>query len=261
MDPDIKGIIFDIDGVLEFQGKAYPGAVGTLDQLRDRGIVLRFLTNSTLKSRRSCAQRLREAGYRVFVQEVVTASYATAIYLRELNPRSCWVMLDREGFDEFTELEQDRVKPEYIVIGDNRSRFDFEHLNRALRLILKGAKLIGMQSELVDSSMGAPELNVGSWVGMLERAARVKATYIGKPSPYVFELTVKTMELDKSEIIMVGDQVATDVKGAKNFGIRSVLVRTGEFDERDLDGSIVPDFVIDSVVDVSAVIDKEVGST
>ena len=105
---DIRGIIFDIDGVLEFQGSVYPGAVETLEKLRDRGFALRFLTNSTLKSRASCAARLRRAGYRVSDDEVITASSATAAYLRTLGPRTCWVMLDREGFDEFKKNESYR---------------------------------------------------------------------------------------------------------------------------------------------------------
>ncbi len=252
----VRGIIFDIDGVLEFQGEVYPGAIKTINVLRNRGIVLRFLTNSTLKSRTSCAEKLRKAGFRVFDEEVITASYATAVYLGTLQPRSCWVMLEREGLDEFKGFQQDTENPEYIVVGDNRSRFDFEHLNKALSLLLKGAKLIGMQSELIDTSMGEAELNVGSWVGMLERAAGVETTYIGKPNPYVFDLTVKMMGLDKSEVIMVGDRVSTDVKGAKEFGIRSVLLRTGEFDERELDGSIEPDFICNSVGDVLAVVEQ-----
>ena len=246
----IKGIIFDIDGVLEFQGKVYPGAVETINRLRQKGIVLRFLTNSTLKSRKSCTERLQRHGFQLHDEEVITASYATAKYLSELAPRSCWVMLDREGLDEFKGLEQDSDNPEYIVVGDNRSQFDFEHLNRALKLLLKGAKLIGMQAELVDTSMGQVELNVGSWVGMLERAASTRATYIGKPSPYVFELTLKTMGLDKEEVIVVGDRVSTDVKGAKEYGLRSVLLRTGEFKDDDLAEGVEPDFVIDSISDV-----------
>lgn len=251
---DIKGIIFDVDGVLEFQGKVYPGAVETIDVLRDRGIVLRFLTNSTLKSRRSCADRLRKAGFQVLEEEIITAAYATAMYLKGLKPHSCWVMLDREGLDEFKEFEQDTENPEYIVVGDNRSRFDFKHLNKALRLVLKGAKLIGMQSELVDTGMGEAELDVGSWVGMLERAAGVRATYIGKPSSYVFELMMKTMGLQKREVLMVGDRVSTDVEGAKGFGIRTVLLRTGEFDESDLVEGVEPDYVLDSVRDMLGVV-------
>jgi ribonucleotide monophosphatase NagD (HAD superfamily) len=58
MDP-IKGVIVDIDGVLEYQGQVYPGAIQVLETLRSSEIKLRFLTNSTLKSRASCAMGLR----------------------------------------------------------------------------------------------------------------------------------------------------------------------------------------------------------
>ncbi len=258
MTTGIKGAIFDIDGVLEFKGKVYDGAVETIDGLRKKGIVLRFLTNSTLKSRQSCAHRLRSAGFTIRDEEVVTASYATAQYLAQVNPRSCWVMLEREGADEFANFDEDLENPEYIVVGDNRSRFDFDHLNKALRLLLRGAKLVGMQAELTDASMGEVELNVGSWVEMLARAARVKATYIGKPNSYVFDLTVKTMGLDKKQVVMIGDRLVSDVKGAMGYGIRSVLVKTGEFKEKDLKcQAIVPDFVLNSVKDVPALFDGE----
>ena len=247
---DINGVIFDIDGVLEFQGRIYAGAVETVNGLKDRGIVLRFLTNSTLKSRASCVAGLREAGFGIDVDEVITASYATAVYLDEVKPSSCWIMLEREGLDEFSHFTRDSENPEVIVVGDNRSRFDFDHLNKALRLLLGGAKLVGMTPELIDSSMGAPELNVGSWARMLEEASGVEATYIGKPSRYVFELALRSMGLPKDEVVMVGDRVCSDIKGASDFGIRSILLRTGEFDERDLDGDVRPDVVLDSITEV-----------
>ncbi len=243
----VKGLIFDVDGVLEFQGRVCPGAVETINALRSRGIILRYLTNSTLRSRRSCAETLREEGFQILDEEVITASYATAVYLRELTPRSCWVMVDGKGLDEFEGFQHDTESPEYVVVGDNRSKFDFQHLNRALRLLLKGAKLIGMQGELTDRSIGDPELNVGSWVGMLERAAGVRAVYVGEPSSFVFELALGTMGLDKSQVAMVGDRVSTDVEGARAFGIRSVLLRTGEFDERELQEGVEPDFALDSI--------------
>ena len=80
--------------------------------------------------------------------------------------------------------------------------------------------------------------------------------YIGRPSPYVFDLTMKTMGLDKSEVVMVGERVSTDVIGAKAYGIRSALLMTGEFDQRELDGSIEPDFLLESVADVLAVLES-----
>jgi HAD superfamily hydrolase (TIGR01458 family) len=244
---NVLGVILDVDGVLKYQGRVYPGAIETIAALRQRGLQLRFLTNSTLSSRASLTARLLEYGFQISAGEVITASSATAEYLRSLKPRSAWVMVEREGLDEFKEFSQEEDNPEVVVIGDNRSRFDFENLNRALRLVMKGAKLIGMQAEMLDHSMGELELNVGSWVGMLERASGAPAVYIGKPSAFVFELALKSMRLPKSAVIMVGDRLETDILGAKESGLRSVLVRTGEFDESHLAGEIVPDAVIDSI--------------
>jgi HAD superfamily hydrolase (TIGR01458 family) len=252
----IKGIILDIDGVLEFQEKVYPYAVETIRALRYSGYSLRFLTNSTLKSRASCADGLRKKGFIISDDEIITASYATANYLRNLKPRSCWVMLDGKGRDEFNEFVQDLKNPEYLVIGDNRSCFDFDHLNHVLRLLRNGTKLIGMQSELVDTSMGEVELNVGSWVGMLERASGVRAIYIGKPNPFVFELSLRTMNLSTREIVVVGDRVSTDIAGAYIFGLRSVLVKTGEFNPSDLNTNVHPDFIVDSIRDIPSILNS-----
>ena len=89
----IRGVIFDIDGVLEYQSAVYPYAVETIGRLRSRGLTLRFLTNSTLTSRASCAITLRDKGFTVFDNEIFTASSIAATYLKllHLGPAgSCW---------------------------------------------------------------------------------------------------------------------------------------------------------------------------
>jgi len=97
MKEKFQGVIFDIDGVLVFQGRIYPGAAELLDFLREKGIAMRILSNSTLKSRKSCAEKLNSMGFNIYESETITASFATAKYLKTLNPRSCWVMLKGEG--------------------------------------------------------------------------------------------------------------------------------------------------------------------
>lgn len=159
-------------------------------------------------------------------------------------------MLEGTGLDEFKDFTQDMENPDYIVVGDNRSQFDFERLNKAMLLLRRGAKLIGMQPELVDISVGEVELNVGVWVQLLESASGVRAVYIGKPCPYIFELTLRTIPVHKSQVILVGDQVFTDIKGAENVGIKSILLKTGAFQAQDLGTDIKPDFVFDSIRDV-----------
>ena len=255
----LRSIMFDIDGVLDFQGKVYPGAIDTVETLRHLGFILRFLTNSTLHSRQSRATRLLAEGFHVCAEEIITASYATARYLQQRNPRSCWVMLEGEGLDEFSAFRMDTDSPEYVVVGDNRSKFDFDHLNHALRLLLKGARLIGMNPDLIDNSTGAPELNVGSWVRLLEAASGVQAVCVGKPQPFVFELALADMGLNKDQVVMVGDRVHSDIRGAQAFGIRSVLVRTGEFQVGDLDAGIEPDFVLDSIADLVGLLTTSIG--
>jgi len=107
-----------------------------------------------------------------------------------------------------------------------------------------------MITEIVDNSMGGVELTVGAYGKMLEEAANIEATYIGKPNKYVFEMTLKTMDIEKNKVLMVGDKITTDIVGAKKAGLRSVLVKTGEFDESDLDCDIKPDYIFDSIKDI-----------
>ena len=247
MQAEFKAILFDIDGVLEFQGRAYPGAPELLDFLRRRGIIIRILTNSTLKSRKHCTDKLTQRGFHIRQEEVITASYATAKYLKTLNPKSCWVMLNGKGIEEFKGLHFDSDNPEYIVVGDYREGFNFENMNKALKLLLAGAKLIVMIPEKVDHSLGGVELTVGAYGKMLEDAAGINAIWIGKPNKYIFEMALDTLEVDRKNVLMVGDRVATDIIGARAAGIKSVLVKTGEFKECDLDGDVQPDYILDSV--------------
>ena len=250
MDRNFNGVLFDIDGVLEFQGKAYPGAVELLEFLRNKQIAFRIISNSTLKSRQVCTEKLNQRGFGVTREEVITASWATARYLKTLKPRSCWVMLKGKGLDEFKGFNMDDESPEYIVLGDFREEFKFENMNKALKLLLQGTRLIVMIPEKVDHSLGAVELTVGAYGRMLEDAAGVKAIYIGKPSTYMFDIAIDSMGIERTEVLMVGDRVSTDIIGARQAGIPSVLVKTGEFKPEDLRGDIRPDFVVDGVADI-----------
>ncbi len=244
------GVMFDIDGVLEFQGKVYPGAVELLDFLRKKGVMLRILSNSTLKSRKVCTARLNRHGFRVIEEEVITASWATARYLRTLKPKSCWVMLKGSGIDEFKEFVMDDEAPEYIVLGDYREEFKFENMNKALKLLLQDTKLIVMIPEKVDHSLGGVELTVGAYGKMLEDAAGIEAIYIGKPNAYMFAMALDSMAIDRSRVLMVGDRMSTDIIGARQAGIPSVLVKTGEFKPDDLTDEIQTDLIVDAVSDI-----------
>jgi ribonucleotide monophosphatase NagD (HAD superfamily) len=87
---------------------------------------------------------------------------------------------------------------------------------------------------------------------MLEDAAGIKATYIGKPGTYMFDAALEGIHADRDRVLMIGDRVATDILGARRAGIKSVLVKTGEFKESDLTDDVQPDFIVDSVNEIDA---------
>lgn len=144
----------------------------------------------------------------------------------------------------------DDEAPEYIVLGDYREEFKFENMNKALKLLLQGTKLIVMIPEKVDHSLGGVELTVGAYGKMLEDAAGIEAVYIGKPNTYMFAMALDSMAIDRSRVLMIGDRVSTDIIGARQAEIPSVLVKTGEFKPDDLTGDIQPDLIVDAVSDI-----------
>jgi len=68
--------------------------------------------------------------------------------------------------------------------------------------------------------------------------------------PAFYRAAVEDLHLAPDQVVMVGDDIRTDVEGAQRTGLVGVLVRTGKFTEADLAGDITPDAVLDSIADL-----------
>ena len=90
-------------------------------------------------------------------------------------------------------------------------------------------------------------MDAGGFIAALEFAAGVEATLIGKPSRDFFTLAASSMGLKPDEVLMVGDDIESDIKGAQDAGMKAVLVKTGKYREGDLERGITPDGVLESV--------------
>ena len=142
----------------------------------------------------------------------------------------------------------------FVVVGDLAERWDFATLNRAFRLLHADpeAKLLALGMTRFWNSPGGIALDVAPFVAALEHASGRKAVVLGKPAPAFFLAAVGRLGLDPFDVLMIGDDVKTDVGGAQEAGLRAALVRTGKFRESDLRGGITPDTVFDSVADLPA---------
>jgi ribonucleotide monophosphatase NagD (HAD superfamily) len=84
----------------------------------------------------------------------------------------------------------------------------------------------------------------------LEHAADCEAVVMGKPADAFFDAAVKKLQTSRQQTVMVGDDIRGDVGGAQAAGLKGVLVRTGKYRPKDLEGDVRPDSVLDSVADL-----------
>jgi HAD superfamily hydrolase (TIGR01458 family) len=251
---DVDGVLLDIDGVLAVSWEPLPGAIETLAWLRSAGLPFRLITNTTTHPRDDLAQTLRDAGFDVTPEDIVTAVVATAEYLRERFPGGRVLLLSdgdsRADLGGITLVEPNEPA-DVVVIGGGCDDFSYGAMNHCFDQVMNGAALIGMHRNMYWATADGLQLDGGAYIAALEEATGAVATICGKPAPTYFEAALDMLGVPAARAAMVGDDVVNDVLGAQAIGMTGVLVRTGKFRPADLertDGK--PDRVVDSFADL-----------
>ncbi len=247
----IKVVIFDLDGTLYFKDKAIEGASDTLTELRKQGYVLRFVTNTDSLNRKTIAKNLNNLGIVTPLEEIFTCSTAAVGFLEKQKSNKCYLLCSDDVIPEFEHLPKSEDSPDYIVVGDFRDKFNYDNVKNAFRGIMNGADIIAMQDSPYFYKADGIHLDTGAYVKMLEYASGRKARSVGKPAREFFEIALRGVEVEPENIVVIGDDLTSDIKGAKNLSAKSILVRTGKFSEETLAKSDVkPDFIIESVAEL-----------
>lgn len=222
----LRGVLLDIAGVLYEGRAAIPGARAALAALRQTGLPLRCVTNTSRQPARLLRKALGEFGFDIAEEEIFTATRALVAHLRAHALRP--LLLVHPALDEeFAGLQQDPCNA--VVVGDAAERFTYEGLNAAFRLILDGAPLLAIAANRYFRDDDAMSLDAGPFVAALEYAARTRAVLFGKPAPAFFHAVLADLRIDPQEAVMIGDDVEADVNGALAAGIPAILVRTGKY--------------------------------
>ncbi len=248
----VKAILFDIDGTLLSRGAAIEGAAAAVAHVRALGMQVRFLTNITARTPERIAADLGAAGIPVAAAQVQTATTVCVAMLRARAGVRCHLMVPPDVLPMFDGIARDDERPQVVVISDIGERFDFHTLNRAFLMLRDGAELIALQKNLFWFDSDGPKLDCGAFVLALEAAARTQATVTGKPSRLFFDSALTGLDCAREHVLMVGDDISTDVGGASAAGIRTVLVGTGKYaDGQTTHPDILPTHFIDSVKDLA----------
>jgi HAD superfamily hydrolase (TIGR01458 family) len=247
----LKGILFDLDGVLYVGDTLIPGAVQAVAALRERGYAMRFITNTTTQSVQQLRDKMRKMGFQLNDNEILSAPQAAVIALRRMGNPRCLLVVDERIRGDFAEFAEDQNFPDVVVVGDIGDKWSYALLNRVFNLVRKGAHLVGLHKNRFWQTEQGLQMDIGAFVTGIEYATGKRATIMGKPSRSFFEIALHDLGLAAHEAAIVGDDIDSDIGGGQDAGLRGILVTTGKYrEEYTQQSAIKPDLLLHSVADL-----------
>ncbi len=251
----MKGLLIDLDGVLYEGERMVPGAADAMAWVVEQGIPHRFVTNTTSRPRAALVEKLGRLGIATRIEQFFTPAVAVSQWLAEaqLAGRPALVVPDATKVDlpsPWEEGESERMSA--VVLGDVGEGWNYALLNQLLGWLLQDPPpaLLALGMTRYWQAEDGLRIDVGAMVKALEYASGHEAVVLGKPARAFFDAAVSQLGVAREDVWMIGDDIRGDVDGAQRAGLKAVLVRTGKFRPSDLNGSIRPDAVLDSITEL-----------
>ncbi|MDR1507371.1 MAG: HAD-IIA family hydrolase [Treponema sp.] len=222
--------IIDMDGVIYHGNQLLKGALEFVQWMEKNNKAFLFLTNSSERSPLELSQKLSRLGIEVDPEHFYTSALATAAFLATQCPGGSVYAIGEPGliqalYDQgFT---MNNVNPDYVVVGEGRS-YNLESLERAVRLVTEGSRLIGTNPDLsgpVEGGVIVPAC--GALVAPIEMAAGKKAYFVGKPNPLMMRHGLRRLDAKRENTAIIGDRMDTDIQAGVESEIETILVLSG----------------------------------
>jgi 4-nitrophenyl phosphatase len=245
-----SAIFLDLDGTLYKEDQPLPGAVALLDRLASDGKTLACPTNATQSPER-LSTRLHHMGIPMPADRIFTAAQAAVGYcLEKFAPAPRLFNLATEGVADMLEGRSINVHSEYepchaVIIGNPECLYATPaRLAIGTRLLRAGAACIGICDDRVYPSPRGLEIGSGAMTRMLAYASATEPQFFGKPNPEFFHKICRQLNVSADRCLMIGDNLESDIAGAKNAGIATMLVLTGVASRADVPARGGPDWVV-----------------
>ncbi|MDD7446432.1 MAG: TIGR01457 family HAD-type hydrolase, partial [Clostridiales bacterium] len=176
-----KGFICDMDGVIYHGNRLLPGVKEFVDWLYQEKKHFLFLTNSSERSPKELQQKLKRMGLEVDESHFYTSALATARFISKQSPGCSAYVIGGAGLIMALHdagITMNDVDPDYVVIGEGNT-YNYENILKAVRLVLKGAKLIGTNSDLTGPSEDGIIPACRAMIAPIEMATGQSAYFIG----------------------------------------------------------------------------------
>jgi HAD superfamily hydrolase (TIGR01450 family) len=233
----IRHVVLDLDGTLYRDGRIFPQTLPFLERLRRLGVGYTFLTNNTSRSKTAYVQKLSALGIEAREDEIYTPAESAIAYLRSRRPpvKRIGVLGTPSLCEEFERASFDVGwdEPEAVIVGFDMT-LTYERLCRAAYWIAQGRPFLATRPDFIcPTDQPTVLVDCGSICACLTAATGRAPLVFGKPSPTILLDLCERLGLHPEQALMVGDRLYTDMKMAREAGVPSALVLTGEATAED----------------------------
>ncbi len=249
-------LLIDLDGVLRIGGKPANGLQEFFNYLKESERPAAIVSNTTLSTSQDIETFFRKNNIECPVR-IITASDVTAEYVKN-HYKSAKVFCSEKAKPLFDGIPESDT-PEVVVMGDLFTDWNYESLNEIFRYVHNGADFVAMQkNKFWKTSEEGLLLDLGAFVSGIEYATGKKAKIVGKPSNYYFRMAVSLLGGDSfSSFYMVGDDLFTDIAGARGAGGKGILIYTGKTSKPfPIESEILPDHEVDDLLQLIKLVKK-----
>jgi len=247
------GLLIDMDGVIYGGDFLIPGADTFIARLLKDEIPFTFMTNNSQRTPLDAVRKLRRLGIEVTENHIYTSAMATSQFLASQVPKGTAYVLGEGGLlnslhDHGLSLVDS--EPDFVVLGEGRN-FTLEMVQKAVDMILAGAKFITTNRDPSPKKTGWNNLGIAATTAMIEEATGVKAFVVGKPGPVMMRSARKFISLETAQTTVIGDTMDTDIQGGVQMGYHTILVLSGISKNDELQKyAFKPDLIVNSVDDI-----------
>lgn len=226
----IRVVIFDLDGTIYFGNRLAENVHEVLDELHGKGIRTCFLTNNSRKGRVDIHEKLLGFGLELELEDVYTASYLAGRYLKDHGYGSAYVLGEAGLINEIEGCGVRCVEddPDCVVVGYDMT-LNYEKITRSFRHVMDKKPFVACnldKSYPVESGL-LP--GCGAMVGAITGCTGISpGIVVGKPSVYPIKVICKDLGVDVDSVMVVGDNVESDIAMARSVGCKSCLVVTDD---------------------------------
>jgi len=231
------GFICDMDGVIYHGSRILDGVTEFVNWMLESNKKFVFLTNSSERTPQELSMKLERMGLHVSADHFYTSAMATAEFLHAQKPDSTAYVIGEAALTKALYdhgIYMNDVNPDYVVVGETRT-YSFEKLEKAIGLVLKGAKLIGTNPDITGPTETGIAPATGALIAPIEIATGRKAYFVGKPNPLMLRHGLRKLGCHSADIAFIGDRMDTDIIAGIESNIDTVLVLSGVTSPEQID--------------------------